>query len=203
MDQASFSRQLDRGFDAGEVSAHLTPGASPVHVLTSEVEHPEYRFLRSERIAGGPVVVAAQAGDFGYALIQNPTGSGAICVVQDLVALNRGAAAADYHVRMRSVAGISAPTTIKAALWDSRYPNTSRSAVDLGYRYETGGVTLGNLIGRMMVPAGDQRTWRGPIVLTPGFWVGLILNVVNTETCATFRWWERPMEPGETAQANP
>lgn len=197
MDRATFDRQLEKGFDAQEVSAELTPGATPVHVLTMESEHPEYRYLRLERCAGGAALQAAVAAVLGHCAIINPTGSGVVIHIPSIDVLNSGAAARQYNIRSGLVSGAAAFTTVAGFLSDLRYgpATTVRASGLLGVLTNAAG--QGSLVGRVMVPAGDQRTVTGPWVLGPNNFLAIVNATVNEECRVNTRWWERAAEPGE------
>lgn len=197
MDRASFDRQLEKGFDAQEVSTELAPGSSSVHVLTEESEHPEYRYLRQERICMGGALQVAVAAQFGHCAVLNPANSNTLLVVPDFYIINTGAASRDYHIRSGTISGTSAFTAVPGFLCDSRYGPTAtvRATGLLGVL--TAATLQGALIGRAQVPAGDTFLMKGPWVLAPGTWVGVARNLVNEECKSSFRWWERYAESGE------
>lgn len=197
MDRASFQRQLAKGFDDELAQATLSPGTTAVHQLTSEAEHPEYRYLRQERPAHCAAVSAAVAAEFSMCALLNPSASNSLITVKAVDVINRAAAGAAYIVRTGLTAGIVWDAFIQGFLSDLRYgPATTVKSTGV-VAVDSEAVAHGSLIARLAVPATDTRQAIGPWVLAPGTFLLIQHGTVNLECVTTFRWWERAAEPGE------
>lgn len=197
MDSATFARSLEKGIDALGASGELNPGISPVHVVTEESEHPEYRYLRLERFAEGVAEQAASVGNFSYVILTNPTGSGALIMVQTIMIANTTAAALQCHVRSGLVGALSGVSNLAGRLRDLRYgPSTARATGQVGVATPAAHFT-GGFGTRVMLQAGSTFPWYGPMILPPGTWCAVSGNVANQVTTASFQWIERAAESAE------
>lgn len=193
MDSALFARSLEKGTDAQQVNAELNPGVSPVHVLTLESEHPEYRYLRLERSCGSFFTDAADAANISHVGLRNPAGSGTLVVVQRVVVLNTTAGNLVFGLRI----GVTPTVDVEAAgfLLDTRFgPTTQRSTALIFNRTSA---AIGNQWQRVAVAAGQSATLDVNVVLGPGGFITVNGIANNVQADASFRWWERSAEAQE------
>lgn len=198
MDSSLFARALEKGLDAQGASAELNPGVSPVHVVTQESEHPEFRYLRVERYAGAVATQGASVGNFSYVILSNPANSGALVMLRQIIMTNRGAATIEMQQREGLIANLAGVANIAGRLLDLRYgpPGTIRSTGLIGVATPAAHFT-GGFSTRFQLPAGTSLILDSPTILPPGTWVAIAGNVANQETVASFRWIERAAESGE------
>lgn len=162
-------------------------------------DQPEWAFLRAERLVAisraGPAVLA----EFGTVALLNPTGSQAVCVVEE-VTLDAGTLAASTLMNLGIVTEAVALATI----------GTPQFGIGRDTRFIGAGVTLcttiagsdpanlGSVIESVRVPAGNMPISRSvPYVLSPGFALWAQLATVNTSFLLNLKWRERRGFPSE------
>lgn len=194
MDRAAFDRELEKGMDSAPSGRELASSRSPVHVLTQESEHPEYRYLRLERSAGSAFTDAADAANFSHVALANPTNSGALVVVRTITVQNTTAGTLTYSIRIGL--SITEDAGAQGFLVDTRYgPTTTRAAGRILNR--TQAAAAGNQWQRVTLPAGGSLVLPVNVVLHPTGFVAVAGIAVNVAIDASFQWWERAAEPGE------
>jgi hypothetical protein len=196
VDSATFTRQAQKAFDDELASAALGPGSSFVHELTSELAHPEYRYLRQERFCSLAGISSAVAAELSMVALRNPANSGALIVCHEFDIHNRTVSAQQFTIR-HGLDTVTWDASIRGVLNDLRYgpPATALSTGQVAVDSEAG--AHGTATARSAVLAGDTKTVKGPWVLPPGTFLVLANAVVNVECVATFRWVERYVEGSE------
>jgi hypothetical protein len=194
VDSALFARSLEKGFDAQGASAELNPGVSPVHVITQESEHPEYRYLRQERLAGAHSADGADAANLSNVGVRNPANSGALVIVTDIFILNEAAAARNFFVKIGSTPTVDAEGL--GFFRDTRYGPTATARATGRVFIRTAAAFGNGLFPYRLVQ--DTSIWlRVNFVLPPDAFVVVAGANNNEQVRAGFCWIERSMESGE------
>lgn len=165
-------------------------------VIVIESDRPEWDFLQGIRNQGTNAAIAAVAAQRSKFRLRNPTGSGAIAVVESivlrsdttsLVRLHVGTVATDYS---STFTGINRDTRddVSGAVIPSSENSINAS-------------TLGSQFAAVHLRADDPYTLQFPrfiVALAPGGAMDVFTNVNNAALTVSVEWRERALEASET-----
>lgn len=181
---------MQTGSPAPAVQPELVPG------LVLENDRLEYSWAKGELLASGRVGAGAVAGQFGFAQLTNPAGSGIIATVTG-IQWQFGASNGFLKIRVSGATGGPVVASVRDSRWIQEGNTTARP---------TCGITGGTAAAASPEPVLDYLGPTNPLsrddgwILRPGtcLWIELeVANIVLAST--TFVWRERVASPGELA----
>jgi hypothetical protein len=157
-------------------------------------------YLRTERLCSGGTGLTAVAGQYGYHVLTNPTGSGILLRLTRAV-LSVGSATGFYVLQAAdgAIAGLT-PTTRRGCA-DTRFVNRSGvatlstgSSATAPTSIVPGLNTRGAMASQANLPVDVPGS---AMVLLPGWVCAVGLDTVNISSWATFEWLERRLTDEE------
>lgn len=167
--------------------------------ISLEVDRPEWKFLGGEMICSGWGAKAAAAGEYGNVVLENPTGSGALVVLERIgISIATAGQVEAFPLYSSAVSALAAVSTRFAA--DLRWANPSGSF----FKTSVAMIRQGNLspisggFAYFYPLANTTSLFDLGFVLSPGTAVSIRAATVNIAMRVWFRWRERVLEQSET-----
>lgn len=199
---ARFQQHLTRKFGivGGSPSPQLTPEIAPTVTLESG---PEAHILQSEYLASGFMQVAAVAAKRSACALFNPAGSNVVLVVTQMSVGCGTTTTVAAGIMKNAVAYPTSPAAGGVTFRDTRVPvdpagstATKPPVGQLRSDNEPPTLPASNLFQRAFL-ANTQVTYNEPVVLAPGWAVGMYIATVNLAGNFEFSWHEIPLAQGE------
>jgi len=184
--------------DSPAPAGSLAPEIFPViqALAPSEDDH----FLQGTRMCGAKCQVAAVAANYSGLILQNPTGSGMIVCVDELV-LGVGGNGVMIHQFVEAVATMPGLGALGAGVRDSRWGVTAatRSAAIFRAGNDPAAIPLSWIdVGEISTYTANLPViFRPEVVLAPGSFYTARNVSVNQIFYASLKWRERRAQPSE------
>lgn len=176
----------------GAPSPSLATDVFPVIVL--EANDPSWAYLGGERLLGGYAEQGAGgAGLTSHVQLENPAGSGVICVVEWWAMQNPNAVAYNIVAGLGNTQSLGSVVTTEYSR-DSRL--TQKGAANI--RVFTNATPLVNPTFTQVIAAYESVMMPVKMVVSPGGALTLYNVTQNVGVGAWFSWRERFLEPSET-----
>ena len=179
---------MEEGAPAPQLSGDLVP------TLTIEHDRPEWKFLGGERMCYSSALLGAVADKYNQTVLFNPVGSGVLGIVERLnggLESNNNLTLYDHTIM---VTGASL-TKMASVARDYRWTSVTST---LGFYYQVESALVGTRRQVARNAAFDMWEITDPIILPPGYGVGIATHVINLPIACNAWWRERPLEPSET-----
>jgi hypothetical protein len=168
-------------------------------LVVLESDRPEWGFPGGEVRASGLVTFNAVAGNTNSAMLHNPSTSGVLVIIEDVIASYPAVAATTrlFESFIADGADFATPFAANVVNRDTRGIKAIGDSVAalLSGVSQVAPAGSGRQFGQVHVPAGGfSHVWPGPTMLAPGTGIMLDEGVVNMAVNWTFSWRERPLE---------
>lgn len=193
---ARFNEGLTALLGLGEQEGVRTVAPEVMPVVMMEGERPEHSYLKQERLAIGSVSGPADAANFTYVQLANPTGSNVILTLEQVIVQASVAATLFFGTTTTLLA-----TAVGSGVRDSRWGTPAAPQQPTGSvrtAPNASGALIGGALGRYLVAANAPIALAIPFVISPGFQFSINPAAINILVNATFVWRERAMLPEET-----
>lgn len=172
-------------------------GGDIVAGIILENDRPEWKYLGGELMAWAPAQKTGAAGNYSHLVLLNPSGSGVICVVEELLISNPDAAAVGFWIMENSSTTVSGNYYGRAR--DQRFVNknpSQRASCQVASFNDP--AIQGYYCGFIRIQAGSNGRVQPGAVLYPGQRIMAVPNAQNTSVEWTAFWRERQFEASET-----
>lgn len=179
------------GMQVGTPTPAVAPELFPT--IATEVDRPEWGFLKGERFGAKYDSVPAIAAQYGMFQLYLPSNSPNLAVVTLIKSHNANPITISRLVGIGGGLGGWAGRTTSSR--DMRWNGDGTSAI----LERTNNAALPTRFADLSALRFDGDRYDQPIVITPGTALGIFAQTVNQAILVSLAWYERPVQPGELA----